>query len=110
MSADVINRPGIITAICSALLAAGIFNIIYTFTGVYAPYGLLYSAGHTLITIIIFAAVSGIWSMEKWGVYLFLACLAIKLGLDMYSGAFKVWEIVFIIPAIVFLANLKKMK
>jgi hypothetical protein len=110
MSAEPINRPGIITAVCSILLAAGIFNIVYTFTGVYAPYGLLYSAAHTLITIVIFAAVAGIWSMEKWGVYLFLACLAVKLGLDFYTGAFKIWEIVFIIPAVVFLMHLKNMK
>lgn len=110
MSADAIRRPVIITALCSALLAAGIFNIIYTFTGVYAPYGLLYSAGHTLITIIIFASVSGVWSMEKWGVYLFLACLAVKFGLDVFTGAFKIWEIILLVPAIVFLAHLKNMK
>jgi hypothetical protein len=110
MSADAIRRPVIITALCSALLAAGIFNIIYTFTGVYAPYGLLYSAGHTLITIVIFASVSGVWSMEKWGVYLFLACLAVKFGLDIYTGAFKFWEIILVVPSIVFLAHLKNMK
>jgi len=110
MSAEPINRPGIITGFCSALLVAGIFNIIYTFTGVYAPYGLLYSAAHTLITIVIFASVAGIWSMEKWGVYLFLACLAVKLGPDFYTGAFKIWEIVLIIPAIIFVLHLKKMK
>jgi hypothetical protein len=110
MSADITNRPIIITALCSALLAAGIFNIVYTFTGIYAPYGLLYSAGHTMITIVIFAAVSGIWSMEKWGVYLFLACLALKFGLDFYAGAFKLWEIALLIPAAVFLIHLKKMK
>lgn len=110
MSADAINRPVIITALCSALLAAGIFNIVYTFTGIYAPYGLLYSAGHTLITVVVFASVSGIWSMEKWGVYLFLACLALKFALDAYTGAFKLWEIILLVPAVVFLAHLKNMK
>jgi hypothetical protein len=110
MSVDITNRPIIITALCSALLAAGIFNIVYTFTGIYAPYGLLYSAGHTLITVVIFASVSGIWSMEKWGVYLFLACLAVKFGLDVFTGAFKLWETILLVPAVVFLANLKRMK
>ncbi len=110
MSAEPVNRPGIITAFSSLLLTAGIFNIIYTFTGVYAPYGLLYSAAHTLITIIIFASVAGIWSMEKWGVYVFLGCLAVKLGLDLYTGAFNWWELVLLIPAVIFIANLKKMK
>jgi hypothetical protein len=109
MSAESIARPAIITALCSALLAVGIFNIIYTFTGAYAPYGLLYSAVHTLLTVVIFAAVSGIWAMEKWGVYVFLACLAVKFGLDFYTGAFKYWELVLLVPAIVFVMHLKRM-
>jgi hypothetical protein len=109
MSVKPIERPGIITALCSALLAVGVFNIIYTFTGAYAPYGLLYSAAHTLLTVVIFAAVSGIWSMEKWGVYAFLACLAVKFGLDIYTGAFQLWELVLLVPAVVFILHLKKM-
>jgi hypothetical protein len=109
MSAESIARPAIITALCSALLAVGTFNIIYTFTGAYAPYGLLYSAVHTLLTVVIFAAVSGIWAMEKWGVYVFLACLAVKFGLDFYTGAFKYWELVLLVPAIVFAMHLKRM-
>ena len=110
MSAEAVARPGIITALCSALLAAGTFNIIYTFTGIYAPYGLFYSAAHTLLTVVIFAAVSGIWTMEKWGVYVFLACLAIKFCLDFYTGAFKYWELVLLVPAIVFIMHVKRMK
>jgi hypothetical protein len=109
MSVKPVARPGIITALCSALLAAGTFNIIYTFTGIYAPYGLFYSAVHTLLTVVIFAAVSGIWAMEKWGVYVFLACLAIKFGLDLYTGAFRYWELVLLVPAIVFLMHIRKM-
>jgi hypothetical protein len=110
MSDEMVKRPVIITALCLLLLAAGVFNITYTFTGVYAPYGLLYSAGHTLITVIIFASVSGIWSMEKWGVYLFLACLTIKLGLDLFTGAFNWWETFLLVPAVIFLSQLKNMK
>ena len=109
MSAKPVERPGVITAMCSALLVAGTLNIIYTFTGAYAPYGLLYSAAHTLLTVVIFAAVSGIWAMEKWGVYVFLACLAVKFGLDFYTGAFAYWELVLLVPAIVFVIHLKRM-
>jgi len=102
-------RPVSITAICSILFAAGIFNIIYTFTGVYAPYGVYYSAVNTIIIVIMFAALSGVWVMEKWGVYLFTLLVIIKCCLDLYSGAFSWWELLLLVPVIVFLSQLRKM-
>ena len=102
-------RPRLITAICSILFAAGIFSIIYTFTGAFAPYGVYYSAVNAVIIVIMFAALSGIWVMEKWGVYLFVLLTPIKCGLDLYSGAFTYWELLLLIPVIVFLSQLNKM-
>ena len=102
-------RPWLITAICSILFAAGIFSIIYTFTGAFAPYGVYYSALNAVIIVIMFAALSGIWVMEKWGVYLFVLLTLIKCGLDLYSGAFTYWELFLLIPVIVFLSRLNKM-
>jgi hypothetical protein len=110
MSVEAIDRPVIVTIFCSLLLALGLFNIVYTFTGIYAPYGLLYSAAHTLLTIIMFAAISGIWSMEKWGVYLFLAIVALKFGLDLYTGAFHYVELLLVLPAAYFLLIMSRMK
>ncbi len=110
MSGEAIQRPTPVTIFCSLLITAGLSNIIYTFTGVYAPYGLLYSAAHTLLTIIMFAAISGIWSMERWGVYLFLAVLALKFVLDLYTGAFHYLELILLVPAIYFLVLFRKMK
>jgi hypothetical protein len=110
MSASTINRPVPVTIFCSLILVLGLFNIVYTFTGVYAPYGLLYSAAHTLLTIVLFAAISGIWSMEKWGVYLFLAIVAMKFGLDLYTGAFHYAELLLLLPTAYFLVIVPKMK
>jgi hypothetical protein len=110
MSAEAVDRPIIGTIFCSLLLALGLFNIVYTFTGIYAPYGLLYSAAHTLLTIIMFAAISGIWSMEKWGVYLFLGVVALKFGLDIYTGAFHYVELLLVLPAVYFLLIMSRMK
>jgi hypothetical protein len=110
MSVEAIDRPLPISIFCSLLLALGLFNIVYTFTGIYAPYGLLYSAAHTLLTIIMFAAISGIWSMEKWGVYLFLGIVALKFGLDVYTGAFHYMELLLLLPALYFLFLVGKMK
>lgn len=104
-----VNRPLAVTAICSLLFALGIFNIIYTFTGVYAPYGVYYSAVNALMVVIMFAALSGIWVMEKWGVYLFIVLIIIKAGIDLYSGAFSWWELLLLVPALLFLSQLKKM-
>lgn len=110
MSVETINRPIFVTIFCSLLLTLGLSNIVYTFTGIYARYGLLYSAAHTLLTIIMFAAISGIWSMEKWGVYLFLGIVALKFVLDGYTGAFHVLELLLLLPSAYFLFILSKMK
>lgn len=110
MSVETINRPLLVTIFCSLLLTVGLFNIVYTFTGIYAPYGLLYSAAYTLLTIIMFAAISGIWSMEKWGVYVFLGVIALKYVLDVYTGAFHFLELLLLLPSAYFLFIISKMK
>ena len=102
-------RPVSITIICSILFAAGIFSIAYTFTGAFAPYGVYYSALNAFITVLMFAALSGVWVMEKWGVYLFSVMVLIKLGVDFYSGAFGWWELSLIVPVVIFVSQLKKM-
>ena len=104
-----IQRPLLVTWLCVILFAAGIFNIIYSFTGVFAAYGLLYSAANVLLIVILFAGLSGVWSMEKWGVILFSIVISLKLALDLILGAFHWWQLLLIIPVIYFWLNYKKM-
>jgi len=105
-----VERPLLVTVFCSLLFAAGLFTIVYTFTGVFAPYGVYYSAVNTFIMVIMFAALSGVWVMERWGVYLFAVLVLVKFGIDFYSGAFSWWELLLLIPVIIFFSFLRKMK
>ena len=91
-------RPAAVTVSSIVMLVLGVFNVIYSFTGIYAPFGLLYTAFHTILTVVMFAGVSGIWSMEKWGFYVFLASIVLKFGLDIYSDAFSWWTLLLLIP------------
>lgn len=102
-------RPLSITIICSILSTLGLLGIIYTFTGAFAPYGLLYPAAHTLIIVGMFASLAGIWSMEKWGIYLFAVLLTLKFALDYFTGAFSYWELLLLIAPVVFIYYFRKM-
>ena len=104
-----VQRPSLVTWLCVILFTAGIFNIIYSFTGVFASYGVLYSAANVLLIVILFAGLSGVWSMEKWGVVLFSVVVVIKLVLDLLLKAFHWWEFVLLLPVIYFWMNYKKM-
>lgn len=109
MSDNISLRPLFVTIASVVMLVLGVFNVIYSFTGIYAPYGLLYTAIHTLLTVVMFAGIAGVWSMEKWGVFVFLIVIALKYALDIYSGAFSWWTLLLLVPAFVFLYYRKKM-
>ena len=105
-----ISRPNLISITLYVLAFIGLFEIVYTFTGAFAPYGLLYPAANTLLIVGIFASFAGIWSMERWGVYVFLVILSLKFVLDIVTGAFSYWELGLLVPAAIFLFYIKKMK
>lgn len=110
MSVNSTPRPVAVSIASIVMLVLGIFNVIYSFTGAYAPFGLLYTAFHTLLTVVMFAGISGIWSMERWGVVVYLIVMALKFGLDIFSGAFTYFFFLLLIPVFIFLMNVKKMK
>lgn len=105
-----IQRPLLVNLTMYLLAAAGLFNIVYSFTGVYAPYGLFYPAANMLITVGMFASFAGIGSMEKWGLYVFLAMVALKWVLDLYTGAFGAVDMALLVPTAIFLSQYRKMK
>jgi hypothetical protein len=100
----------LVTISCTLLFSFGLFVITYTFTGAFAGYGLYYSGVNVLFIIIMFAALSGIWSMEKWGVWIYLVILVLKFGLDLLVSAFGWWELSLLVPLFVFLWYFKVMK
>lgn len=97
------KRPLFVTIMVSILFAGGLINILYAFTGAFASYGMFYPAGLVFLTILLMAALSGIWAMEKWGLWLFPFVLVGRLGLDIATGAFHYTELLLILPLIVFL-------
>lgn len=94
----------------AVLFGLGLFDLLYSFTGAYAIYGLLYPAAHVLLHIILFLSLSFIWSKEKWALYLFAAIVLLHLLLDLYVGAFQIVKLLLFVPLIlfIFLWNSKK--
>jgi uncharacterized membrane protein (DUF106 family) len=97
------KRPLFITILVSILFAGGLINILYAFTGAFASYGMFYPAGLVFLTILFMAALSGIWAMEKWGLWLFPFVLAGRLALDLATGAFHYAALLLLLFFFVFL-------
>jgi hypothetical protein len=57
---------------------------------------------NVFLIILLFTALSGIWSKEKWGLWMFPAILMLKFGLDLFSGAFHPAELLLILPVLFF--------
>lgn len=89
------------------LFALGLFDIAYSFTGAYAIFGILYPSAHALLNIILFLALSFIWSREKWAVWLFLGIVLTHIGLDLAVGAFTAFKLLLLLPALYFILKLK---
>lgn len=96
------RRPRWITITLAILFAAGIFNILVTFTGATAKYGMFYPALQVLLTIGYLLALSGIWEMERWGLILLPIILAASLAIDIQIGAFRYPVVAIWIPVLAF--------
>jgi len=90
-----------------SLFALGLVDLVYSFTGAYAIHGILYPAAHALLNIILFLALSFIWSKEKWAAWLFLGIVVAHMGLDFAVGAFQFFKLFLFLPVIYFLIKLK---
>lgn len=90
------------------MLAMGLWDLIYAFTGDTARYGNLYPAAHVLLNIIGFMALSFIWYKEQWAVWLFLAVVSVQMGLDAVVGAFHPLKLLLFLPVLFFVLILRK--
>jgi hypothetical protein len=105
-----VNRPKFITALCLLLIAYGFWSIISSYIGVYSGFGTLYPAMNALMIVFSFVAISGVWSMEKWGPISFAIVITLKIFMDALWGKFNPWFLLAIIPAIIFFLQFPKMK
>lgn len=97
------QQPAWMRGLIYTLFALGLTQVIYSFTGAFAPYGIYYPAANLLLIVMMFAALAGLWSMEKWGLWLFLVFVVLKLALDIWTGAFHFAELLLLVPAFLFL-------
>jgi hypothetical protein len=104
------KRPPYISILCLAVIAYGFWDIISSYIGVYQGFGTLYPAANALMIVFSFVAISGVWSMEKWGPISFPIVITLKLLVDVLWGHFNPWILLAFIPAGVFLYLLPKMK
>jgi hypothetical protein len=104
------EAPVLIRGTCVVLFVAGLLNILNQFTGYYAGYGLLYPAASVFLIIVAFASLAGVWTMEKWGFWLFAAVVAAKLVLSLYTGAFRWPELLFPVALVIFFSGYREMK
>jgi hypothetical protein len=96
------QQPAWMKGIISTLFVLGLLQVIYAFTGAFAVYGIYYPAANVLLIILMFAALAGLSSMEKWGLWLFLTFTVLKLVLDIWTGAFHYAELLLILPVFLF--------
>ncbi len=107
-------RPLLVTILCALLFAWGLFEIAYSYTGNTAlnksGVDTLYPAVNALMMVFSFVALSGVWSMEKWGPITFAIVVSVKILVDLMFGHFNAVYFIGFVPAIIFLLNMKKMR
>ena len=92
-------------ALIAFVVVYGLFDLIYTFTGVFARYGLLYPAAHGFLNIILLLALSFIWSKDKWGTILFIGVVCSQFMLDFLIHRPFDYQLILLIPTLYFLFN-----
>ena len=107
MKNDFEVKDAIFKILIGIMFALGIFDILYSFTGAYALFGLLYPAAHVLLTIILFLSLSFIWYKERWALFVFAVVVFAQLGLDYWVGNFHGSKLLLFLPlgAFIYLWN-----
>ena len=95
-------------SLIALVMVYGLFDLVYTFTGVYAQFGLLYPAAHGLLNIIMFLALSFIWTKDKWGTWIFLGVIGSQMLLDLFTHRPLAYQFILLLPAIYFLISQRR--
>jgi hypothetical protein len=104
------KRPAFLAAVCLLFVLWGFWHIITMFVKVYPGIYTLYPAVNALMIVFGFVAISGIWSMEKWGPVSFVIVVALKLLVDTIFNQFNAWYLLGFVFAGFFLLYLPKMR
>lgn len=82
------SRPLPVTLVCLFLMAGGIVAILHAFTGATAIHGAFHPAARALACLAVFVAVAGVWSMERWGLWMAVPATFAFIGVDILFGVF----------------------
>ena len=104
------KRPAFLAAVCLVFVLWGFWHIISMFVKVYPGIYTLYPAANALMVVFGFVAISGIWSMEKWGPISFAIVVTLKILVDLIFEQFNPWYLLGYLLAGFFLLYLPKMK
>ena len=104
------KRPLDLTISCVLIVLFGFINIISMYIGVYKGIHTIYPAINALMVVFSFVSISGIWSMEKWGVITFPVVVLLKIIADAMFDAFSPWYLLGFVIALYFFRFYTKMK
>lgn len=104
------KRPALLTAVCILIVLFGFGNIISMYMRVYPGISTLYPALNALMVVFSFVAISGVWSMEKWGPISFPIVVTLKLLIDLVFSQFNPWYLLGYAVAGFFLIYYQKMR
>lgn len=89
------KRPVFLTLLCYLFVIYGFAEIINSYVNTYQGMKTFYPAFNSLMVVFGFVAISGIWSMEKWGPVSFSIVFPLKflveiIFFDWANGRFTV--------------------
>lgn len=104
------KRPLDLTIVCILIVLFGFANIISMYIGIYSGIHTIYPAINALMIVFSFVSISGVWSMEKWGVITFPIVVILKIIVDLLFGEFLPWYFLGIVISLYFFRFYPKMK
>jgi hypothetical protein len=104
------KRPPEITIICVLIVLLGLWNIVSMYINVYTGVYAVYPAINALMIIFSFVSLSGIWSMEKWGVISFPVVLTMKIISDLIFKTFNPWYLLGYLLSLYFFRYINSMR
>jgi hypothetical protein len=86
-------RPLPVTVSCFFLMAGGLVAILHAFSGATAVHSAFHPTIRAVSCLAVFTGVSGVWAMEKWGLWTSIAATFAFMGVDMAFGVFHPLEV-----------------
>jgi hypothetical protein len=104
------KRPLLLTLLCIGFVFYGFADIIFSYVHLYTGMSVFYPAFNSLMVVLGFVAISGIWSMEKWGPVSFSIVSFLKLITDLIFSELEWYLILWFVLAGLFFLYFSKMR